>query len=83
MWVGEIANGAIEKGAISLGTFTPDLEVSEVSVMPRLAIPPLPFPNRDFWGNVVEEGERFPGPFQNWPEEGSVRWHLWPVEVSD
>ncbi|OAB62466.1 hypothetical protein AY599_11610 [Leptolyngbya valderiana BDU 20041] len=80
---GEIANGAIEKGAISLGTFTPDLEVAEVSVMPRLAIPPLPLPHRDFWGNVVEEGERFPGPFQNWPEGGSVRWHLWPVEVSD
>ncbi|MBO9998277.1 MAG: right-handed parallel beta-helix repeat-containing protein [Cyanobacteria bacterium SID2] len=78
---GEVVNGAIEKGAISLGTFTPNLEVGDVSIFSRLSVPPLPLPSSDFWGTPLTEEARFPGPFQNWPREGEVHWHLWPVEI--
>lgn len=79
---GDVENGAIAQGAITLGQSTPNLDVEDTSVFSQLAIPSLPLPSRDFWGNPIRKAARFPGPFQNWPQEGSVHWHLWPVESS-
>ena len=76
----EVVNGAIEKGLISLGTLTPTLDLKEASIMPRLAIPPLPLPSYDFLGTPLTHDRRFPGPFQTWPHEGPVHWRLWPLE---
>lgn len=77
---GEVVNGAIAQGAITLGVSTPNLDVADPAVFPQLAIPPLPLPSQDFWGTPISNSPRFPGPFQNWPQKGSVHWHLWPVE---
>lgn len=77
---GEVVNGAIAQGAITLGVSTPNLDVADPAVFPQLAIPTLPLPSQDFWGTPINNSPRFPGPFQNWPQKGSVHWHLWPVE---
>lgn len=77
---GEVVNGAIAQGAITLGVSTPNLDVADPAVFPQLAIPTLPLPSQDFWGTPISNSPRFPGPFQNWPQEGTVHWHLWPVE---
>jgi len=57
--------------------------VAEAKILPTLAIPPLPLFSRDFWGNPISGRDRFPGPFQNWPDKGSVHWHLWPVQLEE
>ncbi|MGR3274501.1 right-handed parallel beta-helix repeat-containing protein [Acaryochloris marina NIES-2412] len=80
---GEVVNGAIAQGAITLGVSTPNLDVADPAVFPQLAIPTLPLPSQDFWGTPISNSPRFPGPFQNWPQKGSVHWHLWPVESSE
>lgn len=77
---GEVVNGAVAKGAITLGISAPNLDVADPAVFPKLAIPPLPLPSQDFWGSPISNTPRFPGPFQNWPQEDSVHWHLWPVK---
>ncbi|WP_225889411.1 right-handed parallel beta-helix repeat-containing protein [Halomicronema hongdechloris] len=77
---GEVVNGAVEKGAIALRTFTPSLDLEDVSVMSRLPIPSLPLPSSDFFGNPIDNSLPFPGPFQTWPADGSVHWPLWPVD---
>lgn len=79
---GDVVNGAIAQGVITLGVITPNLDVADPTVFPQLAIPSMPLPSQDFWGTPISNTPRFPGPFQNWPQDGSVHWPLWPVESS-
>ena len=81
--MGEIENGAIEKGSINLAARGLYLELKDGSPFQQLHPPFVPGIERDFWGQILPEKQEqlLAGPFQNLSSERNGL-NLWPIHTT-
>lgn len=72
--VGEVENGAIEKGAFALSVFELRMLVNNPTIFQVGTCPPLPEVAWDFYGHHLPKGAVLPGPFQHF--DPGINWKL-------
>jgi parallel beta-helix repeat protein len=80
--LGNIENGALEKGSMNLSARSLFVEFDSDTPFQILHALPLQEVERDYFGNPIPPVRALAGPFQGW-QRGYNRFDLWPIPLFD